>query len=163
LIKEGNEFDEREFDRREKEFREGTGRLSMSPPPNKQDELRSRYEYYLSYCKEYFVQESDSLDNDPLQQRDVKRYLYYVRKSEKDRRWLLGDMHFRDPHKENDLEDLCTKFETMAGKYFGKNDVTEEGTSAPPPPPTSDGGGDGFVGVDDEEPEWFQKKFPHLR
>jgi hypothetical protein len=91
VIRWGNEFDDLEFQKRQEEFRNperrGSGVLSMAPPPNKvhkDDELRSRAEYYLSYAREHFTQESDCLENDPLKEQDIQRYLYYLSKGEKD-------------------------------------------------------------------------------
>jgi hypothetical protein len=167
VIRWGNEFDDMEFARREEEFRnpkQSGGILSMAPPPNKEDELRSRAEYYHSYTREYFTQESDCLDNEPLKERDIKRYLYYLRKGEKDRKWLLGDMMFPDPYKDTVDQDRIDNFEAMSRRYLGLDDAKKDapaeskgkGNQQSSPPTT-----DGFV--EDEDPEWFQKKFPHLR
>lgn len=131
----------------------------MAPPPNKEDELRSRSEYYASYARECFIQESDCLDNDPLQERDLKRYLYYLRKGEKDRKWLLGDMMFPDPYKHvaSERQERVERFEAMVQRYLGEDEEEEENENVETMPPTDDG----FL--EDEDPEWFQKKYPHLR
>ncbi|KAL3912638.1 MAG: hypothetical protein SGARI_001053 [Bacillariaceae sp.] len=173
-IRWGNEFDELEFAKREEEFRNpkrsAGGVLSMAPPPNKEDELRSRAEYYHSYAREYFTQESDCLDNDPLRERDIQRYLYYLRKGEKDRKWLLGDMMFPDPYKDAVDKEGMAAFETMSKRYLGVDDEGEvevetssdkNKDAASSQQQTQRLGDDGFV--EDEDPEWFQKKFPHLR
>ncbi|KAG7342904.1 hypothetical protein IV203_020849 [Nitzschia inconspicua] len=172
VIRPGNEFDDLEFARREEEFLNpkrsgGGGILSMSPPPNKEDELRSRAEYYHSYAREYFTQESDCLDNDPLKERDIKRYLYYLRKGEKDRKWLLGDMMFPDPYKDTVDQERIDKFERMSRRYLGLEEVSSGVTSAEGKSSNDETtrqkniANDGFG--EDEDPEWFQKKFPHLR
>jgi len=155
-IRWGNEFDDKEFERRENEFQNPTagGRISMSPPPNKEDELRSRAEYYHSFAREYFTQESDSLDNDPLDERDIRRYLYYLRKGDKDRKWLLGDMMFPDPFKDSIDQERIMKFEAMSKKYLGEDDEEEEKEEKY----TVENGSntnDGFI--DDDDPDWFQK------
>jgi hypothetical protein len=165
VIRWGNEFDEKEFARREEEYRNpkrSGGILSMAPPPNKEDELRSRAEYYHSYAREYFTQESDCLDNDPLQERDIRRYLYYLRKGDKDRKWLLADMMFPDPCKDSvDLTQI-TKFEAMSKQYFGKTDNDGyDNQNTEKEVGQMQAANDGFG--EDEEPEWFRKKFPHLR
>lgn len=158
LIRWGNEFDDKEFERREEEFQNPTagGVMSMAPPPNKEDELRSRAEYYHSYAREYFTQESDCLDNDPLQERDIRRYLYYLRKGEKDRKWLLGDMMFPDPYKNSFDKERVNRFEELFKKYLNEDEeeevavVEQDSTSA-----SSTSSGDGFI--EDEDPDWFQK------
>ena len=157
VIRWGNAFDDKEFEKREEEFANPSagGMLSMAPPPNKEDELRSRAEYYKSYAREYFVQESDCLDNDPLLERDIKRYLYYLRKGEKDRKWLLGDMMFKDPFKNSLDQERINKFEEMGNGYLGLD--------AEPERKDEDAIDDDFFDADDEEPEWFKKHHPHLR
>jgi hypothetical protein len=168
VIRWGNEFDELEFAKREEEFvnpqrRSHPGSISMAPPPNKEDELRSRAEYYRCYAREYFVQESDSLDNDPLKERDIRRYLYYLRKGEKDRKWLLGDMMFADPFKDAVDQVNIDKFEVMSKIYLGvdKDDDNDDDGRKALGNAHEPAIGDGFEV--DEDPEWFQTKFPHLR
>lgn len=161
VMRQGNEFDEKEFQRREEEFANPKpGVMSMAPPPDRGDELRSRSEYYHSYAREYFTQESDCLDNDPLHERDIKRYLYYLRKGDKDRKWLLGDMMFPDPYKNAMDNERIEKFEAMANKYFGKeeeeNDSSLE-TSSPDSLNINSGSDDYFDDADDEIPEWLKK------
>ena len=157
VIRWGNEFDDKEFEKREEEFANPTagGMLSMAPPPNREDELRSRAEYYQSYTREYFIQESDCLDNDPLREKDINRYLYYLRKGDKDRRWLLGDMMFPDPYKNALDQERIKKFEEMGKKYLG---IADEPEKQP-----VDESIDDFFDADDEDPEWFKKKYPNLR
>jgi len=94
--------------------------LSMLPPVDREDELRSRSEYYLQYARENFVQESDCLDFQQQQQRhslsssssssssartrrgwwseqQIERFVHHVRKGNDHRKWLLADMKFDDP------------------------------------------------------------------
>ncbi len=131
----------------------------MAPPPNKEDELRSRAEYYHSYAREYFTQESDCLDNEPLQERDLKRYLYYLRKGEKDRKWLLGDMMFSDPYKNAFDKERLSQFEAKFQKYLNGDeeepeDVVSQNSNDQNSTPTKSVS-NGFI--EDEDPEWFQK------
>mmetsp|Transcript_18735 Transcript_18735/g.43377 ORF Transcript_18735/g.43377 Transcript_18735/m.43377 type:complete len:247 (+) Transcript_18735:132-872(+) len=169
LIRWGNAFDDKEFQRREEEFQNPTagGVISMAPPPNKEDELQSRAEYYHSYTREYFTQESDCLENDPLLERDIRRYLYYLRKGEKDRKWLLGDMLFPDPYKNSYDQDRLKRFDNMSKKYFGEGNEEELGrpifsdSNKQINPSSTPVDKDGFI--EDDDPDWFQKKYPHLR
>jgi len=171
LIRWGNDFDEKEFERREEEWQNPTagGVISMAPPPDKEDELRSRADYYHSYAREYFTQESDGLDDDPLLERDFRRYLYYLRKGEKDRKWLLGDMMFPDPYKNSLDQERVKRFEVMSKRYLGEeveedvinilDDVKEQNDTDSTSSNSSNN--DGFI--EDEDPDWFQKKYPHLQ
>lgn len=160
VIRHGNDFDEKEFQKREDEFANPTagGAISMAPPPNREDELRSRAEYYQSYAREYFVQESDCLDNDPLNEKDIRRFLYYLRKGEKDRKWLLGDMLFPDPYKTAFDVERINKFESMTKTYLGDDeedemdDDTNAGSSA-----TASKGDDYFADAEDDLPDWVKK------
>ena len=165
LIRWGNAFDDKEFERREEEFQNPTagGIMSMAPPPNREDELRSRAEYYHSYAREYFTQESDCLDNDPLQERDARRYLYYLRKGEKDRKWLLGDMMFSDPYKKSFDKEKVNRLEEMFKKYLNEDEeedseeivVDDNNNQHGSDSASNKNSGDGFI--EDEDPDWFQK------
>ena len=164
VIRWGNEWDEKEFERREEEYRQGGrsgggGILSMAPPPDREDELRSRAEYYASYAREYFIQESDCLDNDPLKRRDIDRFLRYLKKGEKDRRWLLGDMMFPDPyqHVASERQEKVDHFEAMARRYLGEEDGTDDKiVQQASESSTSSLDDDDYFG-DDEEPEWLKE------
>lgn len=158
VIRHGNEFDEKEFQKREEEFSNPTpgGVFSMAPPPNREDELRSRAEYYQSYAREYFIQESDCLDNDPLDERDVRRYLYYLRKGEKDRKWLLGDMLFPDPHKTAFDVKRVERFEAMAKRYFGEDEEVDAGIKEASSA-TAKSGDDYFADAEDDLPDWVKR------
>lgn len=152
VIRWGNAFDDKEFEKREEDFLKPSGpggMISMAPPPDKVDELRSRAEYYQSYAREYFVQESDCLDNYPLREKDIKRYLFYLRKGDKDRKWLLADMMFPDPYKTAMDQARIVRFEAMAKKYLGEDEEDETET-------VEHETSDDFFGAD-ENPEWFQK------
>lgn len=162
VIRWGNEFDEKEFQRREEDFLKPSGpdgRISMAPPPDKEDELRSRAEYYHSYARESFTQESDCLDNEPLRERDIKRYLYYLRKGEKDRQWLLADMMFPDPYKMSLDNKRVKRFEALAKRYLGEEDDVDVEKE----PVTEQSLKDNFFDGDDEYPEWFKTKYPNLK
>eukprot|EP00535_Pseudo-nitzschia_heimii_P001575 CAMPEP_0197186480 /NCGR_PEP_ID=MMETSP1423-20130617/14035_1 /TAXON_ID=476441 /ORGANISM="Pseudo-nitzschia heimii, Strain UNC1101" /LENGTH=130 /DNA_ID=CAMNT_0042637815 /DNA_START=451 /DNA_END=840 /DNA_ORIENTATION=- len=130
----------------------------MAPPPNKEDELQSRAEYYHSYTREYFTQESDCLENDPLLERDIRRYLYYLRKGEKDRKWLLGDMLFPDPYKNSYDQDRLKRFDNMSKKYFGEGNEEELGrpifsdSNKQINPSSTPVDKDGFI--EDDDPDW---------
>lgn len=161
VIRWGNAFDDKDFDKREEDFAKpsgATGIISMSPPPDREDELRSRAAYYQSFAREYFVQESDSLDNDPIWDRDIRRYLYYLRKGEKDRKWLLGDMMFPDPYKNSFDQARIQRFEAMAKRYQGEDEDEEEPEKELERPTPDD-----FFDADDENLELFQKDFPNLK
>jgi hypothetical protein len=129
----------------------------MAPPPDKVDELRSRAEYYHSFARECFTQESDCLDNNPLREKDTRRFLYYLRKGEKDRKWLLGDMMFPDPYKAVFDHERVDRWEAMSKTYLGEDvveDAIEQQQIQTP---------DNFFGEDEEDPEWFQNKYPNLK
>lgn len=150
-----------EFDKREEEFLKpsGGGLLSMAPPPDREDELHSRAEYYHSFAREYFTQESDCLENDPLREKDIRRYLFYLRKGEKDRKWLLADMMFPDPYSDSMDHERIDNFEALSKKYLGEDeDESQESDSE-----EESGNDDFFDDADDQDPEWFQKKYPNLK
>ena len=163
VIRPGNDMDNREFKRREEEFvSQKPGLLSMARPPDREDELESRADYYYSYARESFLQESDCLDENPLRWKDLKRFLYYLRKGDKDRKWLLGDMMFPDPYKDSMDASRIQKFEDLARQHVGEVLLQSETVQE-------------VIKVDDEEeedlfddmehedaPEWFKQKYPHL-
>jgi hypothetical protein len=98
-----------------------------------------------------------------LKERDIRRYLYYLRKGEKDRKWLLGDMMFADPFKDAVDQVNIDKFEVMSKIYLGvdKDDDNDDDGRKALGNAHEPAIGDGFEV--DEDPEWFQTKFPHLR
>merc|ERR1719401_3407226 len=75
------------------------GVMSMMPPVDREDELRSRAEYYTQYARENILQESDTLRRELLwDRRDVERFVDSVRRGDEHRKWLLRDMQFDDPY-----------------------------------------------------------------
>lgn len=104
-IRYGNEADEEIFQEREQKRLEKRqesdirlSMLSMLPPVDREDELRSRSEYYMQYTRENFVQESDCLDSDEWHEQHIIRYIMLLRRADEHRKWLLSDMKFPDPY-----------------------------------------------------------------
>ena len=105
VIRYGNEYDEKEFVEREKKRKESMEKpkdsrlsmLSVLPPVDREDELRSRAEYYQQYARENFVQESDVFGREIWDRQHVSRYIHHLRKGDEHRKWLLADMKFPDP------------------------------------------------------------------
>ena len=129
-IRPGNEHDEKEFRERERQRKESISNrdprlsmLSMLPPVNRPDELRSRAEYYQQYARENVVQESDcfadasAADELVLDQHRVERYLHHLRHGEKTRQYLLEDMKFEDPVPNSFDRDRIASFEQRAKEY----------------------------------------------
>jgi hypothetical protein len=74
----------------------------MLPPVDREDELRSRAEYYTQYARELFVQESDCLPHTTeWTEQHITRYLHHLRRGDEHRRWLLADMKFEDPFRKS--------------------------------------------------------------
>lgn len=128
-IRFGNENDEKEFQERERksleEPRDKNSRLSMFsllPPVDREDELRSRSEYYLQYLRENFVAEANCLDYDPLFPRHIDRFVYQLRKGEDHRKWLLKDMKFDDPYNGSFDLSRVQLFEKWALKCLGADE-----------------------------------------
>lgn len=96
ILQTANEHDEREFAQREEDYLK-PGNRSMLPPPDRTDELRSRYEYYCQYARECFGQEADCLQAKVLTVAHWDRYLHHLQSGEAQRVWLLKDMQFEDP------------------------------------------------------------------
>ena len=160
LIRWGNAYDDQEFERREEDYLKPSGpggMISMAPPPDKEDELRSRAEYYHSFTRECFTQESDCLDHDPWREKDTRRYLYYLRKGEKDRKWLLSDMMFPDPYKASFDHERVERWEALSKKHLGDDEDVEEETGDQPINTP-----DNFFG-EDEDPKWFKNNYPNLK
>jgi len=114
-IRHGNENDEKEFQERERKREDSMddlqqdprlSMLSMLPPVNRKDELRSRAEYYQQHAREMVQSEFDCLTRPSLMEKDnVRRYLHHLRQGESYRKWLLRDMQFEDPIATESLED----------------------------------------------------------
>jgi hypothetical protein len=138
-IRKGNAHDEQEFQQREEHSletplslkRKGDARLgmlSMLPPVDREDELRSRSEYYLQYMRENFVAERDCLatnnnNNDDdvclFDNRHFARYLYHLRKGNEHRMWLLHDMKFdHDPYSDRFDTKRVDRLEARATTFF---------------------------------------------
>lgn len=144
FIRHGNQYDEEEFARREEEEMEQLANqtitrknvkelnndprlsmLSMLPPVNRVDELRSRAEYYMQYAHENFLQEKDCLDyyNGMLWDSEniIYRYKTSIRRGNEQRKWLLKDMKFEyDPysHYGTILDEMLTEFEKAATEHI---------------------------------------------
>lgn len=123
-IRWGNEHDEKEFVEREKKRKESKptdkrlSMLSMLPPVDREDELRSRAEYYQQYARENFVQESDCFGRrDDWDPQHVARYIHHLRQGDKHRKWLLGDMKFPDPYEHSFDHARVDEFERRALDY----------------------------------------------
>ena len=76
--------------------------MSMDIPVDREDELRSRADYYYDSAKEQIVAESDCLNDDPwlemTMKQNVSRFLRLLRNGERQRRWILQDFKFNDPY-----------------------------------------------------------------
>jgi hypothetical protein len=133
VIRHGNDHDELEFQAREKKRKDNMeaattsdirlSMISMLPPVDRVDELRSRAEYYQQYARENFVQESDCLEQDnnvPWKEQHVARYIFHLRRGEEHRQWLLADMKFTDPFAANGTfdHDRVDDFERRAVDYI---------------------------------------------
>lgn len=145
VIRHGNEADEQEFTRREQERLESTSSsssssidgnkkltmLSMLPPVNRVDELRSRAEYYMQYTHENFVQESDCLDHEEWDEQHISRYLYHLRRGDEQRKWLLKDMKFSDPYGGAFDHEKVKRFEKKANGHVAKLRELKEAKLSP--------------------------------
>jgi|UniRef100_A0A8J9SEJ0 hypothetical protein len=128
VIRQGNEHDEAEFRKREEDEMESSSKsgrvsmISMLPPVDRDDELRSRSEYYLSYARENFVQESDCLDFDKWNRQQVLRFLHYLKNGDEQRKWLLADMRFKDPFTDAFDGERVKAFENRAMQHIMRLD-----------------------------------------
>jgi len=106
VIRPGNERDEADFREREEKqkremeevFTDDIGSFSFAPPVNRENELRSRAEYYTEQIREGFGQEMDRLEYDPWREDDVDQFVHLVRHGEDQRRYILSDYQFEDPY-----------------------------------------------------------------
>jgi hypothetical protein len=107
LIRPGNEKDEIEFKRLEAEQVDrwkqslidslhGIG--SLAPPVDRQNELESRYNYYLAHVLERFAGHTHILDRDPWTEDCVESLIKILRNGEYARQWVLADYKFDDPY-----------------------------------------------------------------
>jgi len=122
-IQPGNEYDEKQFkEQEEKQMASmaeratlpGADFFSIAPPVDRKNELSSRAAYYYSYARENFEQESDCLRHDPWSDKDIERYLLFLKKGEKTRRFLLKDYKFEDPRPDSFDKDRVQRFEKEA-------------------------------------------------
>lgn len=141
IIKISNEYDEVEFQRREMEqleqleMKKSTNKkndtrydmISMLPPVNRIDELRSRYEYYSQYAREQYNSEmnclnpnihnyhhnhrnnhrknTDNNNNNGMDillwnnQQMIEKFILILKRGNEQRQWLLRDMKYNiDPY-----------------------------------------------------------------
>lgn len=145
LIRPGNEHDEAEFGERERQRLEDEnsprrdddsrmGTFSILPPVDRDDELRSRAEYYHQFARENLFQETDCLplgDKElaPLHEQDVQRFTFLLKKGDSDRHWLLQDMEFPDPYKKSFPKDMAKQFEAKALAYIQERQRVQQSIS----------------------------------
>ena len=136
----------------------------MLPPVNREDELRSRADYYKQYTRENIVQESDCLSYKVWEERHVERYVHLLRNGNNHRRWLLTDMKFADPYEDvavlgaKQLEEFEEKARAMVRKTKGQGGQDQQIQQEQHKDDDDD---DGFWDEDDEEepqglPEWYK-------
>lgn len=174
-IRYGNQHDEQDFQRRETErlqqfdqplLDSRLSMLSMLPPVNREDELRSRADYYKQYTRENIVQESDCLSYKVWEERHVERYVHLLRNGNNHRRWLLTDMKFADPYEDfavlgaKQLEEFEEKARAMVRKTKGQGGQDQQ-IQQEQHKDDDDDDDDGFWDEDDEEepqglPEWYK-------
>lgn len=127
VTRHGNEHDEKEFQERQRKRLERDietdvrlGMLSMLPPVDREDELRSRCEHYLQHARENFMQEPDCLVHDEWSEQHIYRYLHHLRRGEEHRKWLLRDMKFEDPCRDSFDNERVERLEKRAISYISK-------------------------------------------
>ena len=201
LIRPGNEHDEREFQRLEEKIAADaldhekrameikSGVFSMTPPVDRQDELRSRAEYYWQHTREHFYQQSDCLfaldeamHHHRRQQHShllarldvgtVEQYLLLLEKGHTDRQWLLQNMQFDDPYQESYSTERAEQFQQKALDYIRKKDLLQRYRAGLPLPTEADTSQEADDDDDDEPqdddgdaeevPAWFKAKFPSM-
>lgn len=126
-MRQGNAHDEESFRTREDEQRKRMMNIqnfsfdddmSMDVPVDREDELRSRADYYIDSGKEQIFEESDCLDDDPWleisMKQNVSRFLRFLRKGEKQRRWVLKEFKFKDPYVDNSDKKRLANWEEKA-------------------------------------------------
>lgn len=128
VIRPGNEHDEADFkEREEKQKREmemedidlsESGSFSFTPPVDRENELRSRAEYYTEQIREGFGQEIDRLDSEPWRENEVSQFVYLVRAGEDQRKYILEDYRFKDPYADRFDQERLDLFKERAGKLI---------------------------------------------
>ncbi|GAX10682.1 hypothetical protein FisN_14Lh193 [Fistulifera solaris] len=171
-IRHGNALDEAEFQRREEERLDllyddsstikRNPMLSMLPPVDRQDELRSRAEYYLQYARDYFQQEAGCLDGEQWFQQRVARYVYSLHRGEHQRKWLLQDMGFDDPF--SGLDEIRLElFQKNAQALAAQQDVaTDESNASTTKVENRDREDDNAYAWSDDEEEGDERHLPGL-
>mmetsp|Transcript_4370 Transcript_4370/g.12219 ORF Transcript_4370/g.12219 Transcript_4370/m.12219 type:complete len:322 (-) Transcript_4370:83-1048(-) len=121
VIRPGNARDEADFAKREeKQKREmeevdiSDDSFSIAPPVDRDNELRSRAEYYTEQMREGFSQEIDRLDSDPWREDEVDQFSYLVRSGEDQRKYILKDYRFKDPYARCFYHDQLDAFQIQA-------------------------------------------------
>lgn len=139
-IRVANAVDEQEFQERERKQVQNDNsdpRLSISllPAVNRSDELRSRADYYRTYARENFAQESDCLDATNV--RNLQRFVVLLRRGEEHRKWLLSDMQFPDPvvsehflGQVNEFEECVNQLLKLETAKTQKEDPSDDGWSS---------------------------------
>ncbi|CAB9519315.1 expressed unknown protein [Seminavis robusta] len=198
VIRPGNDHDELEFQRLEEDIKRDemddqkremeikSGVFSMTPPVDRDDELRSRGDYYHQFTWEQFHQESDclfALDEsmyggrrskllNRLDGRDVDRFLFLLEKGNQDRQWLLQDMQFSDPYSNSFPKERAEDFKAKAYDYIRKSDLLQRYQQGMPinweaqnrvvETDSDDEDEEDDDDEEEEEPAWFKEKFPHI-
>ena len=147
VMRGGNRRDEVDFEEREKKERAvDPSNFSYAPPVDRENELRSRAEYYAEQAREEFVGESDCLDSDPwMGEADVGRYVQLIRTTEFRRKWVLDDYGFEDPYREKFNE---ARLETFENRAWG---LIRDSIKARSTPAMSDGEKEEDIFTDDED------------
>lgn len=121
----GNENDIRDFEEREEEqFKADSipGVFSVAPPVDRENELESRFEYYYSFAKENFEQDSTCLDGEPWREEDFQKYFNCMRHAEQTRTYILKDYQFVDPYSErfdmNRLDQLEKRASVFVKNFY---------------------------------------------
>jgi len=117
IMRPGNDYDEEEFARREKEETEGRGSIS-SPPVDRENELWSRAEYYFAHLREHYNSDFDCLDKNPWKESNIEIFLHYLRTGEQRRKYILNDYKFADPYKSKFPVERVNNFEKRAAELI---------------------------------------------
>ena len=130
ILRPGNEHDEAEFLEREKKQKEEEEEMfssssmsfsmSMALPVDRENELSSRANYYTNWARENIEQESDCFDNYPWRWEELERYVFFYKRGEEQRRWILRDYKFEDPHSETFDEDRVDRFAERVSEHIAK-------------------------------------------
>ena len=151
LLSSANDRDESDFLERDEDQRRrlddydpsgDSGPISMAPPVDRANELRSRGGYYRSFARENFDGHWDLLGEHgfhigeggdgaggraaaprPWREEQVEQFAYLIRTGEEKRRYVLGDYGFDDPCGDGWSEEL----EGRLGRFEeGASELTRE-------------------------------------